>query len=236
MRRWCSLLAIPFLLGPSACGQVDYDAAPVGKFEGSVILMWVDETRKRAGDGTFVYVPSKEPLVFIPSENGAWKKPIKPAMIYTDGASVPALLQPIPGFSPWGYAQAYMVHDWLFVANRCLTDGAAKDAEKDIDGMKFRQSAQIMAEMVKTMFEEGTVTPNDAAGRAISSAVAGPISRRLWDQRGACGAQRIKPQHRDQIERALGGPRAGFLRQRGVRPATIVAVFTAGQPGTRRRP
>lgn len=220
----------PVLALLAACGHVNYKDAPVGRIDGSAILMWVDETHHAAGDGTFVFVPNKDPLVFRPGKGSAWTQPIRPEIMYTDGGSIPAVAQALPGLSPWGYAPAYMVHDWLFVARKCLTDGQASDAEKVVDGKKFQASADIMAELVRTMFSQGMVVRNDVAGQAIASAVAGPISERLWTARGACAAQRIKPAHLAQIKRALPGIYGRLATLSNVKPATIVAVFSSGSP------
>ena len=42
---------------------------------------------------------------------------IEPANIFTDGGSIPKVAW-AAGFSPWDYAPAYIVHDWLYEAHR----------------------------------------------------------------------------------------------------------------------
>lgn len=189
-------------------GCVDYAHAPAGEFQGEVIVMWVDETEGRLGDGKFVFVPSETPLVFKRDNPDASVTTIEPGMMYTDGGSIPALAQGLKGFSPWGYAPAYMVHDWLFVARKCKNDGMA-DAEQEalVGKMSFHESAEIAAEAIKTLVESGRVARNDVAGSAISWAVAGPVARGLWNDRGACVDNQIKPEHLEQIYRALPGLR-----------------------------
>ena len=77
---------------------------PGGRLKGKLIVQWVGENR-------FAYLPDpKDPLTFVTTDNRA----IIPQPMYTDGGSIPPILQPIPGFSPWGYGPAYIVHDWLF--------------------------------------------------------------------------------------------------------------------------
>lgn len=198
-------LAVLGLTMLPACGFVDYDAAPVGRFDGSVIVMWVGETQDGMGDGSFVYVPSKNPLTFTRNNPDATVQQIRPQIMYTDGGSVPQLAQVFNGFSPWGYAPAYMVHDWLFTARKCLNDGAATPAEEAVRDMTFADSAEVAAEAIKTLIATGDVQPNDLAPRAISSAVAGSISRSLWNSTGACAAERVSDAHLAQIENALPG-------------------------------
>ena len=82
-----------------------------------------------AGSGRFVYVPSPgRPLTFHRRSHDATVRTIVPEMMYTDGGSIPRQAQLFRGFSPWGFAPAYMVHDWIFVARHCLTDGTPTPA------------------------------------------------------------------------------------------------------------
>ncbi|MDF0603981.1 hypothetical protein P1J78_25060 [Psychromarinibacter sp. C21-152] len=146
--------------------------------------------------------------------------------MYTDGGSIPRAVQPFRGLSPWGYAPGYMVHDWLFQAKHCVTDGAADAEEARVAGMPFIESAEILGEAIRTLIAERRVAPDDVAPRAISGAVAGPISRALWERGGACPEPRVSAAHMAQIRRALGrfGTRpAESLRGLGVAPAGEVA-------------
>jgi len=194
MRKLLVLLAL------AGCGFVDYKAAPVGKFEGALFVMWVDESQRGLGDGSFVFVPTADPLRFTRGAKGTVQV-IEPAMMYTDGGSIPQMAQAMNGFSPWGYAPAYMVHDWLFVARKCALDGQATPEEAVVAEMPFIESAEIAAEAIKSLIAAGKVQPNDVAPQAISYVVAGPVSRQLWNKKGGC--QRIKPEHLAMIRRAL---------------------------------
>lgn len=207
----------------AACGTVDFEDAPEGRFEGSLLVMWVGEGGA-SGDGRFVYVPSRtRPLTFHRDRPDAVPMQIQPEMMYTDGGSIPRAAQLFNGFSPWGYAPAYMVHDWLFVARHCLTDGMATDEEQKIAGMEFQDSAEIIAEAIKTLVASGKVQNNDIAPRVISGAVAGPISYHRWVVRGACAGDRVSAQHREEVEATLAR-QAGLRALRpDVSPATIVA-------------
>lgn len=208
MRRLLALLAV------SACGPASIKDAPSGEFQGALFVMWVGETQGGLGDGTFVFVPSKDPLMFKRKRPDATVPVIQPEMMYTDGGSIPQFAQVFRGFSPWGYAPAYMVHDWLFVARRCKDDPSASEAEKTAGNMPFPETADVAEEAIKTLLATNTVAENDIAPVVISGIVAGPITRKLWDEPGQCGPSRIKPEHQAMICRAV--PDLPFCAELGV--------------------
>lgn len=214
----------------AACGQIDFDAAPTGKFTGSLFVMWVGEGG-RSGDGAFVYVPNpRDPLRFVRAEGQGTVQVIQPEMMYTDGGSIPRAAQLFNGLSPWGYAPAYMVHDWLFVARQCLTDGTPTKREKTIAGMRFTESAEVIAEAIKTLIASGKVSPRDIAPRAISGAVAGPVSYRRWTVTGACDANRLSPEDRAAAEAGIpGSSQAPLSRMKRVAPDGTPAPVRAAQ-------
>lgn len=194
-----------FLSLLSSCGSVDYENAPVGKFKGSLFVMWVGEGGP-LGDGAFVFVPNpRNRLTFNRDPDAGNYNRIQPEMMYTDGGSIPKIGQVFNGFSPWGYAPAYMIHDWLFIAHRCNEDGKARPEEKKFADMKFQESADIIAEAIKTLGESGKVKKNDIAGNTISSVVAGPFSRKLWNVKGACLTRRVSEDDRKAAEAAIPG-------------------------------
>ena len=96
-------------------------------------------------------------------------------------------------------------------------------ALKDVS---FQESAEILGEAIKALVEAGVVKRRDVAGSAISSAVAGPIAKGLWDQRGQCQALKVKPEHRARAEAAIPGSSA-FTERRARRFGRA-----ATQPGT----
>lgn len=219
------VLALTACLAIAACGSVDYAGlSDKGVFTGGVLVLWLAENETGAGDGRFVYLPYPgRELVFTRDESGgreATVTTIEPGVIYTDGGSIPRWLQPLKGFSPWGYAPAYMIHDWLFVARRCARDGAATPEEAKIEKMPFTESAEILGEAIKALIAQNRVAPNDVAPLAISSGVAGPFSRVRWEAEGECvpGKDRLTPEHRDLVEGYLQA-RANSLRTFGVQPA-----------------
>lgn len=216
-KRFQQLLLSITLLGLASCGSIDFDGLPdQGRFEGSVLVVWVGENETGRGDGKFIYVPFPgRELKFVRDVRGnsdATLETIVPGPIYTDGGSVPRVAQPFKGFSPWGYAPAYMIHDWLFVAKKCNTDEMAKPGELPVADMPFEESAEIMGEAIKSLIRQEMVGKNDVAPGVISSAVAGPISRSIWFQSGKCRENRLTREHQELIN--------DFVQRRGARLRT----------------
>jgi hypothetical protein len=120
--------------------------------------------------------------------------------MYTDGGSIPPIASAFKGFSPWGYAPAYMIHDWLFIAHHCVVDGTPTEEEAKMSGLTFKDSAVIIAEAIKALQVSGQISKNDIAASAISSTVAGPISRAFWNRTGACEGHRVSDEHRAALE------------------------------------
>jgi hypothetical protein len=204
MRKYFLALALAL----ASCGPSIYTDARPGKFDGNIYLMWIDDGGS-SGDGKFVFVPVPgQELTFTRNEKSkATVRKIVPEMMYTDGGSVPRLAQVFKGFSPWGYAPAYMVHDWVFVAKNCNTDEDPQGNEALIADMEFEESADIMAEAIRTLVYEKRVKPNDVSENLIPSVVGGPISRGLWNQDGACADRRVSPEDKAAAEAALPGNR-----------------------------
>lgn len=224
IRARLSLIACAAL---TACGAVNYKDAPEGEFSGSVLVMWVGENNSGSGDGRFVFVPSPtQPLTFTRKNPDATVHRITPEMMYTDGGSIPRPAQLFNGFSPWGYAPAYMVHDWIFVARHCLTDGTPRAAERVIAPMPFHESAEVIAEAIKTLIAENRVQRNDVAPQVISGAVAGPISFRRWVVKGACAGDRVSDKHRREAEAALARRTGRGILRSDVTPARIVTEIS----------
>jgi hypothetical protein len=169
------LVACVALLLCTSCAQFTYQKTGKGEFVGDLDVRW------NAPD-CFIYIPSTtNPLRFTASD----KKVITPKEMYTDGGSVPRILWGIPGLSPWGYAPAYIVHDWLFEAHH-------QDSPEYRD-ITFDRSAEILAEGIKTLMESRTDVPkNETILWAISEAVKTPIAKSLWDEKSdrekSCGS------------------------------------------------
>lgn len=216
MLRRAILPVLALALAQGGCGVVAYDDLYPGAFSGTLLVMWVDEGSDTEGDGRFVFVPvPSDPLTFRREAPNATLPVIVPQRMYTDGGSVPRIAQPLKGLSPWGYAPAYMVHDWLFRAKNCVNDQMADAEEAKVAPMPFIESAEVLGEAIKTLIAENRVSPDDVAPELISSAVAGPISRAAWEQTGACEDPRISGEHNAQVDRALGQYGARGVRALG---------------------
>lgn len=230
-------LALISLAVLTACGSRIYDESQPGEFTGSLLVMWVDGGSDSAGDGRFVYVPDLDrqgrALMFRRGAQTDGRAvhiaEVEPRLMYTDGGSIPRLVQPVKGLNPWGYAPAYMVHDWLFAARKCLNAGDADADEAKMNDVTFRESFEIMAEMLKTLERQTAVAESDLQPSAITWAVSGGISKGLWED-DTCPTPRIDPEHMKQIEARLRIGRDGpqkSVRVAGedVTPARVVQVI-----------
>ncbi len=165
-------------------------------------MLWVGKSNGPLGDGTFVFVPGRNGLTFKRPGSGE-KEVIQPTPFYTDGGSVPRLVQAFEGFESWGYAPAYIIHDYLFVIQRCLPGSTtATEAEKRIAALKFADSYAIMAEAMKALVKQGKVPRNDGAQDTIVKVVSGPITRSMWNN-GTC--EKVTAQHMAEVAAAIPG-------------------------------
>lgn len=193
MRKLAWLACCFALLG--GCATIPYDSLKLGKFSGSVVVVWVGEGGS-SGDGLFVFVPDPEnPLTFRRENGRAPGAVIRPQIMYTDGGSIPRVAQVFEGFSPWGYAPAYMIHDWLFTARHCLIDGVKSLEYEQLKDVNFEESAKILGEAILALVEAKKVKRADQAGSTITNAVYSFVARESWDKKGACSESRVKPEH-----------------------------------------
>lgn len=164
---------------PSAQGLADwflpdrfYDGLTPGQLTGRFAVRW-------DGMDSFVYIPdADQPLTYTTLQGRA----IQPRIMYTDGGSIPRILRGMKKFSSWGYAPAFMIHDWLFAARKC-------DHAPDTD-WTFPDSARVLAEVMKCLMENGFT--NYAGQRnkldktpdtlyVIYLGVRSPIAENLWN-------------------------------------------------------
>lgn len=201
-RNAAIIASIAFLL--AGCVSSSYEATAPGTFKGSVVVLWVGEGSGQAGDGKFLFVPDPdEPLIFKRPDGEV----IQPGLMYTDGGSIPPIGQLFNGFSPWGYAPAFMIHDWLFVARHCIVDGMPTPEHEKLRHVDFDDQSEIMAEAIKGLVESGKVKRNDFAGATITGAVDSVVARQKWDERGGCEEMHVTPKHLKEARRLM--PRAG---------------------------
>jgi hypothetical protein len=157
------------LLAPSLGMAQDNNAsAAVPSLTGVLLVQWNDERR-------FIYVgdPTK-PLQF----HGSDGRQINPGRMYTDGGSIPRVFWAFPGFSPWGYAPAYVVHDWLFHQHRCHSDSAPNN-------YTLAQANQVLNDIIEILFDKNVVERNETARALIKWAV-DHYAQSAWD--AACDA------------------------------------------------
>lgn len=205
-RAWATIgLAYVGLLGGCVSADLNYDELRSGTFSGSLVVIWVGEGGT-SGDGRFLYVPEPgNPLTFRRRNSSAPGAVIRPGIMYTDGGSIPKIAQAFRGFSPWGYAPAYMVHDWLFVARHCLKDGSGESKYRRLADVNFDESAKIIGEAIRTLVESRRVKENDTAASLITAAVGTEVARRLWDADEACASSAVSAGDRALAERIVPG-------------------------------
>ncbi|MDX8502141.1 hypothetical protein RFM99_27470 [Mesorhizobium sp. VK4C] len=220
----------------AGCSSIDYQKLTTGEISGSLFVMWVGEGNS-SGDGSFLFVPDPhDPLIFHRADPTAPGSKIKPGLMYTDGGSIPKIAQVFKGLSPWGYAPAYMIHDWIFIAHHCIVDGSTEKRFDQVRGVEFDDSAAILGEAIKALIATRQVAPNDVAPSAITAAVGSAIAKNLWDEKGACKSLQVSAKDIASAEAAIPGStsKAQNLRTfqipetvapavRAVRPAKIIA-------------
>jgi hypothetical protein len=161
-RRVVQLLSIA-LIALAGCAPVVYDTTPVGRFEGIINLRWLEPN-------IFLYLPDPaEPFRFIRA-NG---QVIEPGPMLTDGGSIPASAWWLSRFTPWTYGPAYLLHDWIFRGYVCGYFPA--------DTFSFEDSAEIMAEAMRTQMELDANAFSEAAFYVIISSVSGPAARLVFE-------------------------------------------------------
>lgn len=178
-----------------------YDGTDTGELKGKLVVEWIDQDK-------FLFLPDpNDPLVFTRKN----KEVVQPGKMYTDGGSIPPALRALKSYSPWGYAPAFIVHDWLFVMKQCKIAGFE---DYDLD-----KAATIMAEAMKTVMENPKYGgPNKLAHYTMYEGVRSSVARDYWDK-GECdtptgprsteGAPAARRGARDMPESA---PRSGRLR------------------------
>lgn len=162
-RRW-GLLAPVLLLVTTIIGCASWITYGDGILKGRVVVQWAREDK-------FIYLKTSNPLSFKPS---FLNTPIVPETMYTDGGSIPRIFWSIPGLSPWGLGPAYVIHDWLFEVHRCH-----RNAPPEVAAITFEQSAQVLAEVGKSLVDAGLIDNNKL--EEIVWAIRTRYARNIWD-------------------------------------------------------
>lgn len=164
MRRWWLVLTV-LTLTSSGCASWHYAQTRQGELRGKIVVQWIEPE-------IFILLPdTSRPLTFTRFNQDA----ITPGRMYTDGGSIPRPFRVLRNYSPWGYAPAFIIHDWLFHVRHCQLPGYDK---YDVD-----EAARIMSEIMKTMMEQNEDVPVDKlAVYTMFEAVRSPIAITLWNQ------------------------------------------------------
>jgi hypothetical protein len=131
--------------------------------------------------GTFVGIPhlrwvGPDRFEFFQNDNNPFKfqrnsgETITPQQMFTDGGSIPRIVQSMPDLSPWEYGAAYIIHDWEFEAHHL---GLSTKSFEDVN--------RTLAEGIKTLMEAGIVQKSYIALYTIWLAVSSPVAKAVWD-------------------------------------------------------
>jgi hypothetical protein len=226
---WLSAFVMVLTIG--ACSSIDYRKLSSGQLSGSLFVMWVGEGDS-SGDGKFLFVPDpRDPLIFRRPDSGARGGTIQPGIMYTDGGSIPKIAQAFNGLSPWGYAPAYMIHDWVFTAHHCIVDGSTESRFDQVRGMEFDDSVAILGEAIKALVETRRVARKDVAPNVITGAVGSVFARNLWNEHGACKSLQVSAKDIAAAEAAIPGSTTKAQNLRTFRlPETIKPSIPAAPP------
>ncbi len=163
--RLSLILSIGFLTG---CSDLEYTKTKIGELKGRLVIEWINSDTFR-----FLKHPT-DPLRFTRFDGTK----IVPGTMITDGGSIPAALRAVKTYSPWGFGPAFVIHDWLFQMKSCKLPGYEK--------LTFEQSADIMAEVIKTMMEnEKYGKPDKLTLYSMHKAVLSSYAKEMWDK-GVC--------------------------------------------------
>ena len=148
------------------CASFHYQQTKPGTLAGKLLVQWIDHDK-------FIFIPDQaRPLSFTRHN----RKTITPGRMYTDGGSIPRPLWALRSYSPWGYAPAFIVHDWLFRMKQCKIPGHEE--------YTVEEAAWVMSEVMKTMMEQHA-NGDRLAHYAMYEAVRSPIAVSLWEN-GKC--------------------------------------------------
>ena len=165
-RTCMRFFSVLMLLCATGCASTLYSRTPVGDFTGKLTVEWV-------APNEFIYRPdAQNPLRFKPKDGPE----IRPELMYTDGGSIPRLFWSAPGFGPWDFGPAYIIHDWLFEQHHCHVG--------DWSAYSVQRAAELLASGMKTQMEKGG-SPEPELIYAVYEAVRSPVAQNAWD-RGKC--------------------------------------------------
>ena len=153
----------------SGCGASRFYAkVEEGSLKGSIVVRWKKPD-------VLLYEPdTSDPLIFVRSDG----EKIVPQKMFTDGGSIPRRFRAFKNYSPWGYAPAFIVHDWLFFMKLCEVDGYER--------LTLADSALVMSEVMKTMMESPEFDFGDKKTLYLMNlAVKSSLANEIWES-GEC--------------------------------------------------
>ncbi|MFV2058353.1 MAG: hypothetical protein ACC707_17945, partial [Thiohalomonadales bacterium] len=151
----------------SGCANTEYRETNKAELKGSLDVRWIE-------NDYFLFLPNSDDPFTLVREDGT---SINPGPMYTDGGSIPRFLWGVKGFSPWGYAPAYIIHDWVFVAHHC-------DYEPD-KKYSFNDSVTLLKESLKAVMEKNDEYRNYFVFNSMSAGANSNIAKSLWEK-GVC--------------------------------------------------
>lgn len=154
--------AAPRTVPPS---QLTLEArGPAGRFFNleSIRLRWVKPN-------WFEFIPKADKPFSFQRANG---EKIEPRRMFTDGGSIPRFFRWGNDLDPWGFAPAYLVHDWEFDLHHCRRTEKSFDAVRD-----------TMMEAVQTLIDLGICPSSPLVYGMIYAGIDSIVARNLWDAR-----------------------------------------------------
>jgi Protein of unknown function (DUF1353) len=152
----------------TGCSSLHYRQVVPGELHGKLIVQWIDHDK-------FIFLPDKDKPLSFTRANG---ENLIPGRMYTDGGSIPRPLWIFRSYSPWGYAPAFIIHDWLFFMKYCQLPGYE---EYDVN-----KAVWIMSEVMKTLMIQNEQEGGDKLVLyTVYEAVRSPIAVKLWET-GLC--------------------------------------------------
>ena len=162
-----------------------------GRFEGKFYLEWI-------APDLFRYHPDPDdPFRFIRHDkDGNEIETVEPKEMETDGGSIPRIVWALPGFSPWEYGPAYMLHDWEFEAH----DLAQNDPDFTFD-KSFEEVNLTLAEAIWTLMNVGYLDYPKPKVRKETLVQPHPWTPWTWGILGFCNVGVLSPIAKEMWER-----------------------------------
>lgn len=152
---------------PPADPAFDFNTLKTGTLSGRLVVQWLEPD-------LFLFIPdSHAPLTFTRSTG----EKITPGRLLTDGGSIPRPIWILRNYSPWGFAPAFIVHDWIFSMKHCKAEG--------YQHLSLTEAGVVMAEIMKTMIVLKKIDASPMAVASMYYAVVSPAALSAWND-GKC--------------------------------------------------